>query len=113
MLRGWLLRDGQVLAAAEWADEFPDRAKGMLGHRGYEGAMVLPRTRSIHTLGVRFPLDVAFLDTDLVVVDTCLVRPWRLTLPRRSGRNVLEAEGGAFERWHLAKGDRLEFREAT
>ena len=39
----WLLRDGDVLAAAEVADGFADRTKGLLGRTGYEGAIVFPR----------------------------------------------------------------------
>ncbi|HMD45916.1 MAG TPA: DUF192 domain-containing protein [Acidimicrobiales bacterium] len=110
MLPGWLLRDGEVVAAAEWAEEFSDRARGMLGRRSYEGAMILPGTRSVHTLFVQFPLDVAFLDRDLVVLDTCRVVPHRITMPRRGGRTVLEAASGSFEQWVLRVGDHLEFR---
>ena len=106
----WLLRDGDVLAAAEVADGLAVRSKGLLGRTGYEGAMVLPRTRSIHTFGMRFPLDVAFCDRDMVVVGVARVPPMRLTLPRRGGRTVIEAQAGAFERWGLRAGDRLEVR---
>jgi uncharacterized membrane protein (UPF0127 family) len=49
----WLLRDGDVLATVEVADSFARRSKGLLGRDGYEGAMVLPRTRSVHTFGMR------------------------------------------------------------
>jgi len=106
----WLLRDGDVLAAAEVAETFGARARGLLGRNGYEGAMVLPRTRSVHTFGMRFAIDVAFCDRDLVVVGVARVPPMRLTLPRRGGRQVLEAQAGAFERWGLRVGDHLELR---
>ena len=106
----WLLRNGDVLATVEVADTFRLRSKGLLGRTGYEGAMLLPRTRSIHTIGMHFPIDVAFCDTDFVVRDVARVRPMRMTLPRRRCRSVIEAEAGAFERWGLAVGDRLELR---
>ena len=106
----WLLRDGDVLATAEVADGFAVRAKGLLGRCGYEGALVLPHTRSVHTFGMRFPLDVAVCDGDLLVLDVVRVPPMRMTLPRRRGRTVVEAEAGAFERWGLRVGDRLELR---
>ncbi len=104
----WLLRGGDVLAAAEVADTLAGRTKGLLGRTGYEGAMVLPHTRSVHTLGMRFPIDVAFCDKEMRVVDTTTLRPWRLSRPRRGGRSVIEAEAGAFERWGLKVGDQLE-----
>ena len=39
--------------------------------------------------------------------------PWRMSLPRRRGRSVVEAQAGAFERWGLRVGDRLELRLMT
>jgi uncharacterized protein len=106
----WLLRDGDVLAAAEVADTFAQRTRGLLGRDGYEGAMVLPRTRSVHTAGMRFPIDVAICDKEMVVVDVVRLRPWRMSVPRRGGRTVVEAEAGAFERWGLRVGDKLDIR---
>ncbi len=106
----WLLRDGDVLASVEVASHFAARAVGLLGKGSYDGAMLLPHTRAVHTLGMRFAIDVAFLDKELVVVATTTMRPWRLGHPRRRGRCVLEAEAGAFARWGLAPGDRLELR---
>jgi uncharacterized protein len=106
----WLLRDGDVLAAAEVADSLAHRTRGLLGRDGYEGALVLPRTRSVHTVGMRFPIDVAFCDKEMVVVDVTRLPPWRMSLPRRKGRSVIEAEAGAFERWGLRVGDRLDLR---
>jgi len=107
---GWLLRDGDVLAAAEVASTPVLRAKGLLGRSGYEGAMVLPKVRAVHTFGMRFAIDVAFCDRDLVVVDTATMRPWRIGLPRRRARSVIEAQAGAFDRWGVRVGDHLELR---
>ncbi|MGH9079100.1 MAG: DUF192 domain-containing protein [Acidimicrobiales bacterium] len=106
----WLLREGDVLAGAEVASGLAGRSKGLLGQTGYDGAMVLPRTRSVHTFGMKFSVDVAFCDKEMVVVGVTRLRPWRLSVPRRGGRSVIEAEAGAFERWGLKVGDRLELR---
>jgi hypothetical protein len=106
----WLLRDGDVLCAAEVASSLAERSKGLLGRKGYDGALVLHHTRAVHSLAMRFALDVAFLDRQLVVLDVVQLRPWRMTLPRLRGRSVLEAEAGAFDRWGLRKGDCLELR---
>jgi hypothetical protein len=56
-------------------------------------------------------VDVAFLDRDLVVLHTLRLRRYWLALPRLRTRSVLEAEAGAFERWGLKVGDRLEIQE--
>ena len=106
----WLLRDGDVLAAADVASSFGARLKGLLGRDGVEGALLLRPAKSVHTLGMRFAIDVAFCDRDLVVLDVVTLRPHRLTRPRRRARCVIEAEAGAFERWGLRVGDQLELR---
>ena len=107
----WLLRDGAVLANAEVASTYNERLRGLLGRSGYEGAFVLPHTRSVHSMGMRFAIDVAFLDRQLCVVDCMCLAPWRMTLPRWRARMVLEAEAGAFERWGLRVGDKLELHD--
>ncbi len=106
----WLLRDGEVLAAAEVADGFGSRLRGLLGRDGLEGALVLTRSKSVHTVGMRFPLDVAFCDRDLAVIDTVFMRPNRVGRPRLRAHYVIEAEAGAFERWRLRPGDQLELK---
>jgi uncharacterized membrane protein (UPF0127 family) len=109
----WVLRDGDVLAAAQVAESLPARVRGLLGRSGYEGALFLPHTRAVHTVGMRFAIDVAFLDGSLNVLDVVRLPPWRMTRPRLRCRGVLEAEAGAFERWRLRPGDQLEIRRPS
>ena len=106
----WLLRQGDVLATAEVAETFAQRSRGLLGKSSFDGALILPRTRSVHTFGMRFAVDVAVCNKDMVVVGVTTLRPWRMSLPRRGGRSVVEAQAGAFERWGLRAGDVLELR---
>ena len=107
----WLVRDEQVLATVEVADSLARRARGLLGRDGIDGAILLPHVRSVHTLGMRFPIDVAFLDGGWKVVDLTTMGRHRLGRPRFAARRVVEAEAGAFERWRLCVGDVLELRE--
>ena len=106
----WLLRGGEVLATLEVADGFQGRLKGLLGREGVEGALLLRPASSVHTLGMRFPIDVAFCDKDLTVLDTVCMPPHRLGRPRLHAHCVIEAEAGAFERWRLQPGDELEIK---
>jgi hypothetical protein len=59
---------------------------------------------------MRFPIDVAFCDADGVVLRTVTLVPWRLSPYVRRSAFVVEAEAGAFDRWRLRVGDRLELR---
>jgi uncharacterized membrane protein (UPF0127 family) len=106
----WLLRDGEVLAAVEVADTFGGRMRGLLGRDGIEGALLLRPAKSVHTIGMRFPVDVAFCRRDLTVVDVTTMAPFRVGRPRLAAHCVIEAERGAFERWRLQPGDQLELK---
>jgi uncharacterized membrane protein (UPF0127 family) len=105
-----LLVDGRPAAPVEVASAHLARARGLLGRRGLRGALVLPGTRSVHTVGMRFPIDVALCTGDLAVVAVRTLPPGRLVLPRRRVRVVVEAEAGSFERWGLAPGSQLALR---
>ncbi len=106
----WLLRDGQVLASLEVAATARARARGLLGRDGVEGALLLRPARSVHTLRMRFPIDVAFCDGDMVVVRVVTMVRNRIGRPVRLARCVIEAEAGTFAHWDLKPGDQLEVK---
>jgi uncharacterized membrane protein (UPF0127 family) len=106
----WLMRDGDVLASLEIAVSRKERRRGLLGRDGIDGALLLRPTRTVHTLGMRFPIDVAWCDGDLVVLRVARLSRHRLSRPVLHAHAVLEAEAGSFVRWRLAVGDQLELR---
>jgi uncharacterized membrane protein (UPF0127 family) len=106
----WLLRDGEVLASLEVAETRAQRRRGLLGRDGFEGALLLRPARSVHTLGMRFPLDVAWCDRDLTVLRIARLPAHRVSRPVLRAHVVVEAEAGSFARWGLAPGDHLEVR---
>jgi uncharacterized membrane protein (UPF0127 family) len=103
----WLMRDSTVLASVEVAGSLGARVRGLLGRDSFEGAMLLRPARSVHTLGMRFPIDVAFCDDQLEVIAVRTMRPNRIGAPVWKARCVLEAEAGAFVEWRLREGDQL------
>jgi uncharacterized membrane protein (UPF0127 family) len=102
-----LVVDGRRVATVEVAARRRARARGLLGRDGLDGALLLADTRSVHTVGMRFALDVARCDADLRVIDVVRLGPGRLTGLRRGVRHVLEAEAGRFAAWGLVPGSRL------
>lgn len=109
----WLVRDTEVLASLEEATTFSARAKGLIGRESHDGVLLLRGTRSVHTFGMRFPIDVAWLcddDDAYRVVRVARLAPRRLTRPVFSSRHVLEAEAGCFAHWGLEVGDVVEVR---
>lgn len=79
------------------------RGRGLLGRDGIAGALWLPGVRSVHTVGMRFALDVAWLGRGGRVLRVRTLRPGRVS-GWRPAAGVLEAEAGAFARWGLAVG---------
>jgi uncharacterized membrane protein (UPF0127 family) len=66
--------------------------------------MMFERCRSVHTLGMRFPILVASLDRQGHVIRVRTMPPRRLMLPRPGVRSVLECPAGA----DVRPGDRFE-----
>jgi uncharacterized membrane protein (UPF0127 family) len=52
--------------------------------------LLIPRCAAVHTFGMRFPLDIRFLDADGAVLDTRRAVPPRRFLARRGATAVLE-----------------------
>jgi uncharacterized membrane protein (UPF0127 family) len=107
----WLLRDGEVLASLEVAASRATRRKGLLGRDGVEGALLLEPARSVHTFGMRFPIDVAWCDRELRVLRIATLAPNRMTRAVVKAHSVIEAEAGSFGHWGLAVGDQLERKD--
>ena len=88
------------------------RLKGLLGRASLEpgDGVVLRPCGSIHTLFLRFPIDVVFCDRDLAVLSVSAdVPPWR-TRARRGARAVVELAAGEAARRGVVPGARLRLR---
>jgi len=83
-----------------------ERVRGLLGRASLapDEALLLERTRSIHTFAMRFAITAALLDREWIVLAVVRMRPRRVLLPRPRVRHVLELSEGA----DLRPGDRLE-----
>ena len=107
----WIVSDARVLASVEVARDARSRGKGLLGRDHFEGALLIQRCRWVHTIGMRFALDIAYLDGEGHVLKTIRMHRHRIGVPVWKARSVLEAEAGAFARWGLRVGDVVELRE--
>ncbi len=76
-----------------------------------EGLLIEPCS-SIHTIFMRFAIDVVFLDKERRVVKVATVPPFRAALGR-GGQAVLELPAGTAERNGLKVGDALSLTPLT
>ncbi|MGA0878647.1 MAG: DUF192 domain-containing protein [Ilumatobacteraceae bacterium] len=109
----WIVSSGRVLASAKVVTGRRERRRGLLGRDDFDGALVLPHCRWIHTIGMKFSIDAAYLDETQRVIKVDGVGRNRFCAPVRQAVTVIEARRGAFERWGLHQGDILEVRSAT
>jgi uncharacterized protein len=96
-----------------WVTDVPEthreRMHGLLGREGlpHGRAMLLERTRSVHTIGMRFEVSVAFLDRELNVLAVKRVPPGRVLRPRLRARHTFECRADA----EISAGDRLRTKQ--
>ncbi len=105
----WLVSAGRVLAAAQCPSTRAQRRRGLIGQEQFE-PLVLQPCRWVHSLFMRMPIDVAYLDKEGQVVFLEHLHPWRVAAPVWRARSVIEASAGSFERWNLNVGDIVEVR---
>ena len=106
----WLVHEARVIASLEIAETRRARRAGLLGRDGVDGALLLRPARSVHTIRMRFPIDVAHLDDEMQVLSITEMQPGRLGRWSPRAAAVLEAEAGSFRRWGIEPGMTLEIR---
>ncbi|MCQ4082263.1 DUF192 domain-containing protein [Streptomyces sp. RB6PN25] len=95
---------GQRAVELEIAASHRARTHGLLGRDGIDGMILLTPAGGVHTFGMRFAIDVAYLDRRMRVLAVRTMRPGRLGRPRLRARHVLEAQAGAMRGWGLRPG---------
>lgn len=106
--------DGSVLIPDVWvAVSGWERMRGLLGRQslGAGRGMWFPRCGAIHTLFMRFDLDLVFLDAgDCVVRIVRRVRPFRMVFGGLNARSVLELESGWLPEGAFSPRERVSLR---
>lgn len=99
----------RVMAAFDSAS----RRTGLLRTEAWpEGsALVIAPTQAIHMFGMRYPIDVVWVDRDGRVVKTSAVQPWRIAICARAFA-AIELPAGTATRLAIAPGDVLALRAA-
>ena len=86
-----LIEQGTI-ATDRWS-----RLRGLLGYSALPsgGGLWLPGTRCIHSFGMRFPIDVLFLDAAVCVIHSIhALQPWRVSPFIRNATSLLELPAG-------------------
>ena len=93
------------------ADNFITRLIGLLKRStlGPEEALWLMPSKGIHTIGMKFPIDVVFLNKNNIVLRIASgMMPCRVSRIQLRGYSVLELPNGTIKKSHTEVGDQLE-----
>jgi uncharacterized membrane protein (UPF0127 family) len=96
------------VAGTHWS-----RLRGLMGKDAAsfpagDGLWITP-SRGVHTLAMRFPIDVLYLDTNKVVVHVeQYLKPWRVARVSLRTASVLELPGNTLKSSGTAIGDEIE-----
>ena len=106
--RGTYLAENVEIARTHWA-----RLRGLIGTTASSflpgQALWIVPSRGVHTLAMRFPLDLVYLDRLSKVVDLQEdVEPWRFARLNLLAASVLELPRGTIRRTGTARGDKIE-----
>jgi uncharacterized membrane protein (UPF0127 family) len=107
-------RKAPLSSATEMAETVSQRMKGLIGRTAREfapgnGLWIVP-SNWIHTLGMSFPIDAAYLDSKGRIVKLYHgLAPFRIAAMKLKARSVLELPAGTLAKTHTKVGDILEF----
>ena len=99
--------EGRELGVIRVAASHRARYRGLLGADAIDDALLLLKTNSVHTIGMRFPIDVAYLSRTLKVIDVIHMKPNRWSRNRLTARHTLETFSGRFADWQIERGTQL------
>jgi hypothetical protein len=106
-----LARQTELASQAEAAIDSATRRKGLLGRSGLPagGGLWIVPCESVHTWFMRFPIDLVYIDRNLVVKKVRhSVGPWRISACL-AAHSILELPAGVIQSSLTEPGDQLEF----
>ena len=91
-----------------YADTFFKRFKGLMGKKDFNEVMVFSNLKDsgIHTLFMRFEIDIYFIDENMVVFDKVTLKPWRFYKPKKQAKYIIETRKN---RLNLKINDKIDF----
>jgi uncharacterized membrane protein (UPF0127 family) len=111
-----MTRDVVVASDLEWAGTSETRRRGLLGRTTFrEGAgLYLVPCPWVHTFGMAFPIDIAFLSREGRVLALHRgLRPGRLSRLEWRAEGTLELPEGTLAATGTARGDLIRFEETA
>ncbi|MBQ8016829.1 MAG: DUF192 domain-containing protein [Methanobrevibacter sp.] len=90
-----------------YANTFFKRFKGLMGKKDFENMMLFTNLKdsSVHTMFMKFEIDVYFINENKIIFDKISLKPWRFYKPEKKAKYILETKK---DRLKLKIGDKLD-----
>lgn len=91
-----------------YANTFFKRFKGLMAKKDFDNVLVFSdlKDSGIHTMFMRFEIDVYFIDEKKVIYDKRSLKPWKFYRPKKRAKYIVETKKGLL---NLKIGDKLDF----
>jgi len=91
------------------ADSVISRFEGLMFRRDIsdDQALLITKCNWVHSLFMRFSIDVIFLDASLTVIKIIHLKPYRLSMPVKNACSALEVKSGLCTHFNITYGDRF------
>ncbi len=91
-----------------YANTFFKRFKGLMGKKDFNHVLVFANLTDsgIHTMFMRFEIDVYFIDENKVIFDKVTLKPWRFYKPKKQARYIIETKK---DKLNLDINDKIDF----
>ena len=92
----------------KYANTFFKRFKGLMGKKDIDFGLLFSNLNdsSVHTMFMRFDIDVYFIDEKKIIFEKTTLNPWKFYRPKKRAHYILETKKDELK---LKKGDKLEF----
>ena len=90
------------------ADSIFKRFKGLMCIKEFKDCLLFTNLKdsSIHTMFMRFEIDIYFIDENKTVFEKTSLKPWKFYSPKKQAKYILETKKGKL---NLKIGDKLDF----
>ena len=92
-----------------YANSFYKRFKGLMLKKDFSDGLLFTNLKdsSIHTLFMRFEIDVYFLDENLLIFEKTTLKPWKFYKPKKQAKYILETKKALLK---LSINNKLKFK---
>ena len=109
-----IIHGGRVIVEeASVARTLLSRVVGLTGRRCLPAgsALIIPRCSRVHTFGMRFPIDVLFVNRHNVILAAEPLRPWKISKRHPGASKVIELPAGTILESGVKPADRLDLED--